>query len=62
MNLNAAVIDDQAELAKAVHKETDTGSCGANHLRQGFLRNGRVYGLVAERKNGNDDLMINVQG
>ena len=28
-------------LRKAVHKEADAGSRGADHLRQGFLRNGR---------------------
>src|ERR1039458_1226418 len=45
MHLDAAVVIDKAEPAKAVHKEADAGSCGANHLRQGFLRNGRNEGF-----------------
>jgi hypothetical protein len=60
--MDAAVIVDQAELAKAVHKKADAGSYSANHLRQGFLRNGRVYWLAAERKNGNAGLMDQCAG
>jgi hypothetical protein len=45
MHLDAAVVTDKAELAKAVHEEADAGSRGADHLRQGFLRNGRNEGF-----------------
>ena len=34
--LNAAVVSDQAKLAKAVHKKADAGPRGADHLRQGL--------------------------
>ena len=39
--LNAAVVIDKAEFAKAIHEEADAGPRGTDHLRQGFLRNGR---------------------
>jgi len=38
MNLNAAVVCNKAELAKAVHEKADAGPGCADHLRQGFLR------------------------
>jgi hypothetical protein len=39
--LDAAVVIDKAELAKAIHEEADAGPRSADHLCQGFLRNGR---------------------
>jgi hypothetical protein len=44
VHLDAAVVIDKAELAKAVHDESDAGSRRSDHLRQGFLRNGRNEG------------------
>jgi hypothetical protein len=41
MNPDATVVFNKAELAKAIHKEADTGPGGSNHLRQGFLGNRR---------------------
>ena len=37
VNLDAAVVFNEAELAKAVHEEADAGSGGADHFRQGLL-------------------------
>jgi DNA topoisomerase I len=45
IHLDAAVVIDKAQLAKAIHKEADTGPRGADHLRQGFLGNGRNEGF-----------------
>ena len=39
MYLDAAVVTDEAERAKAIHEEADTGPRRADHLRQGLLRN-----------------------
>jgi hypothetical protein len=33
MDLDAAVVAHETELAKAVHKEADTGTCSADHIR-----------------------------
>ena len=41
MDLDAAVVADEAELAEAVHEEADAGPGGADHFSQGFLRDGR---------------------
>src|SRR5580704_540625 len=38
MNLDAAVVLNKAEFAKAIHEEADAGPSGADHLCQGFLR------------------------
>ena len=43
MNPDAAVADlaavfNKAQLAKLIHEEADAGSRGADHLRQGLLR------------------------
>ena len=38
VNQDAAVVFNKAEIAKSIHEETDTGSRGADHLRQRFLR------------------------
>ena len=38
MNPDAAVIFNEAELAKAIHEEAHTRPGGANHFRQSFLR------------------------
>ena len=38
VNLDAPVVFDKTEFAKAVHKETDAGASSADHLRQGLLR------------------------
>ena len=45
MYLDAAVVTDKAELAKAIHEKADARPRGANHLRQGFLRDGRNVGF-----------------
>src|ERR1700758_160424 len=37
MNLNLAVIGNEAELAKLVHKKADTGARGSDHFCQGLL-------------------------
>ncbi len=49
VHLDAAVVINKAELAKAVHKEANTGSCGADHVGQGFLRNGGNVGFWFSR-------------
>jgi hypothetical protein len=38
VHTDAAVVFDKAVLAKAIHEKADAGSGGANHFRQGFLR------------------------
>jgi len=38
MHANTVLVVDKAELAKAVHEETDAGPGGSDHLRQRFLR------------------------
>ena len=45
MHLDAAVITDKTELAKAIHKEADAGPGGADHIRQSFLSNRRNEGF-----------------
>jgi hypothetical protein len=37
MNLDLALIGDEAELAKLVHEKADTGAGCADHFRQGLL-------------------------
>src|ERR1700678_1694450 len=37
MHLNAAVVFDEAEFAKAIHEEADPRAGGPDHLCQGFL-------------------------
>src|SRR6476660_10031812 len=37
MNLDLSVVADEAKLAEFVHEMADTGSGGADHLRQCFL-------------------------
>ena len=44
VHLDAAVITDQAESAKAIHEEADARARGSDHLGQGFLRNGGDVG------------------
>src|ERR1035441_6341263 len=41
MDPDAAVVIDEAKLAKAIHEEADAGAGGADHLRQRLLRDGR---------------------
>ena len=41
MHLDAAVVADKTELAKAIHKEAHAGPGGADHIRQSFLSNRR---------------------
>ena len=41
VNLDAPVVFDKAELAKTVHKKADARAGGADHLRQGLLRDPR---------------------
>jgi hypothetical protein len=38
VHTDAPVVFDKTVLAKAIHEETDAGSGGANHFREGFLR------------------------
>src|ERR1700722_14092834 len=38
VHLDATVIFDKTELAKAIHEETDPGSSGSDHFSQSFLR------------------------
>src|SRR5579871_3408154 len=45
MYLNAAVVANEAELAKAIHEEADAGTSSADHIRQCFLRNRRDKGF-----------------
>ena len=45
MHLDASIVVDKAELAKAIHEETDTGPRSPNHLRQSLLRNRRYVGI-----------------
>ena len=56
--LDAAVVFDGAELAKAIHKEADAEPRGADHLRQSFLslRNQRFrFSRIAEFVNQQED-------
>ena len=45
MYLDAAVVAYKTQFAKAIHKEANAGASGADHVRQGFLSNGRNKGL-----------------
>jgi hypothetical protein len=38
MDLDATVVFDKAELAKAIHEEADAGPSGADHLCQTLFR------------------------
>ncbi len=38
MYTNTVFVFDKAKLAKAIHEKADAGSCGADDLCQGFLR------------------------
>jgi len=38
MHTNAAVVFNEAQLAKAIHKEAHSGPRCSDHLRQGLLR------------------------
>src|ERR1700688_4483212 len=38
VDVDAAVVIDKAELAKAIHEEADPGSSGPNHVGKGLLR------------------------
>jgi len=49
IHLDAAVVTDKPELAKAIHKKSDVRPCGADHLRQRFLRNGGYEGVPFSR-------------
>ena len=49
MHLDAAVVTDEAELAKAVHKEAYAGPRGADHVRQRLLRDGGNEGFLLTR-------------
>ncbi len=45
MHANAAVVFNEAELAKAIHKEADARPCGTDHLRERLLRDLGNQGL-----------------
>ena len=49
IHLDAAVVTDKPELAKAIHKKSDVRPCGADHLRQRFLRDGGDEGVPFSR-------------
>ena len=49
VDADAAVVLDEAELAKAIHEEADAGAGGADHLRQSFLGDGRNEGFRLTR-------------
>jgi hypothetical protein len=49
VHLNASVVIDKAELARAIRKQADARPCGADHLRQRLLCNGRDKGLRISR-------------
>jgi len=38
VNVDATVVFDKPQLAKAIHEKADAGAGGADHLRQRFLR------------------------
>lgn len=38
VDVDAAVVIDKAELAKAIHEEANPGSSGPNHVGKGLLR------------------------
>jgi hypothetical protein len=40
-NMDATVVFNKPEFAKAVHEEADAGAGSANHLCQGLLSDGR---------------------
>src|SRR5208337_1397712 len=45
VHLQAAVVIDEAQLAKPVHKEADSRAGGANHLGQGSLAHLQIGGM-----------------
>jgi hypothetical protein len=49
MDSDAAVVFDKAKLAKPVHEKTDSGTSGADHLRQRLLRDFRKRRFRATR-------------
>ena len=49
VNLDATVVFDEAQLAKAIHEETDPGACRPDHIRERFLRYRRNQRLLFAR-------------
>jgi len=49
VDADAAVVADKTELAKAIHKEADTGARGADHFSQGLLGDFRNQGFRLAR-------------
>jgi len=49
MDLDAAVVFDEAELAKSIHEEADAGPGGADHLCKSFLCDSRNQALRLTR-------------
>ena len=49
MHADSAIVFDEAELAKAIHKEADARSGGADHFSEGFLRYLWNQGLLFTR-------------
>jgi hypothetical protein len=41
MDLDATVVANEAQLAKPIHEEADSGTCGPDHICQRLLRNWR---------------------
>jgi hypothetical protein len=56
MDLDAAVVIDKTEFAKAIHKEADAGPGGANHLCQSLLsdRRNQVFWFIRLTKFGQE--------
>ena len=46
MNLQTAVVFNEAQLPKLVHEETNPGSCRPDHFGQGFLTDPGHDGLM----------------
>src|ERR1700733_10279322 len=49
MHLDSSVVINEAELPKAIHEETHPRSCRPDHVRKGFLRDGRNISLRIAR-------------
>ncbi len=57
VDADAAVVLDEAELAKAVHEEADAGAGGADHFGEGFLGDGgdEGFGLAGFAEFGHEE-------
>jgi hypothetical protein len=57
VDADAALVLDEAELAKAVHEEADAGAGGADHFGEGFLGDGgdKGFGLAGLAEFGHEE-------